>query len=74
MMVKESAWHIRNIAALVFLHFCLTAPASAEIVRICDDEAGWSPFVYNPIVDEKPDRSKIERATVELVLKTYFNT
>ncbi len=43
------------------------ATASAQTVKICDDEAGWPPYVYNPIENGAANTSKIEGAAVDFM-------
>ena len=47
------------------------ATASAQSVKICDDEAGWPPYVYNPIENGKADKSKIEGAAIDFVNRIF---
>lgn len=67
MRAKQNFSHSVIIAALFCILLSTTRTAHAEIMRICDDEAGWPPYVYNPIVDGKPDKSQITGATIELL-------
>lgn len=56
-----------TMIALFCIYFSATRTAHAETVRICDDVAGWPPFVYNPVVNGKLDESQVTGATVELL-------
>ena len=52
---------------IILLSSMLINTAIAQPVNICDDVAGWAPYVYFPMVDGKQDRSRIEGATADLI-------
>lgn len=57
----------------LFLLLCLNISVlgSDKVVHICDDEAGWPPFVYNPVIDGEKDKTIIKGATVELIKEIF---
>lgn len=51
--------------------FVLTNTVIAQPVNICDDDAGWAPYVYFPMIAGKPDRTKVVGATADLIREVF---
>jgi len=57
----------------IFFLFLIIIPGilQAEPIKICDDEAEWSPFIYYERVDGKVDRSKLVGFVSELMEEVF---
>jgi len=61
-----------RLLSLALLMSAVSATAvSAQTLRICDDEAGWPPYIYNPIENGAQNKDKIEGAAVEFMAAVF---